>query len=372
MNNNIIVCSPQLGMAPESNSGGEVYDREVIKALCEQGIKIITILPRNKPYIPHKNLKVYYLFVPFVWPPYLFNLLIIPYLFWLYRKEKFHILRVHSPYFIGLGALIFKRFFPKVLLVTTYHHLEENFLFNVINKFFINQWDIIVADSEFTKGEIEAKYRLYNNKIIRIYAGLDNTFQVKPKKQSLIKLYDLTGKIVLLFLGGLKPRKNLTFLLRLMTQLKNKNLKLLICGSGNLRNNLENLSKRLGIEDKIIFTGFIKETDKVDYYNLADIFLFPSLKEGFGMPVIEAAACGVPVIASNISSLKELIIDRQTGYLPKLNDINDWKLKIEKLLGNEDLRKNMGKEAQKFSHKFSWQKCAQQQIKIYKNYIKKF
>jgi len=364
--NKLIVCSPQLGIAPESNSGGEVYDREVIKSLCDQEIKVIVILPKNKPYLRHKNLKVYYLPIPFVWPPYFFNLFIIPYLFWIYKKEKFNILRVHSPYFVGLGAIFFHLFYRHIPLVVTYHHLEENKpIFDLINRFAIKFWDHLISVSAFTKQEIIEKYGLEKNKISVIYNGIAFYFKPQKKRKDLIKKYNLGNNKILLFLGGLKYRKNVAFLIRLIARLKIDNCKLLICGSGHLRNKLENLSRRLGTTDKVVFTGFIKETNKVDFYNLADIFLFPSLKEGFGMPVIEAAACGVLSIAARHSSLPELIIDGKTGCLAKFNDINDWKLKIEKLLKNEDLRKKIGKEAQNFSKQFTWEKTVSQQVKIY-------
>ena len=110
----IVICSPELGLSPTSNLGGEVYDREIIRELCSQGVKVITILPKKKPFISHKNLKVYYLPFASIWPPYLFNFLIIPWLFWLYRKYKFNILRIHSPYFVGFAAYLFKLFFPTV------------------------------------------------------------------------------------------------------------------------------------------------------------------------------------------------------------------------------------------------------------------
>lgn len=365
--NNIIICSPQLGIAPESNSGGEVYDREVIRALCDQGIKVIVILPRGKLYTLHENLKVCYLPVLHVWPPYLFNFFIIPYLFWLYRKEKFNILRIHSPYFVGIGAFIFKLFFSQILLEAHYHHLEDNKLFyHLINKILINRWDMITVDSKYSKEELIMGYRVNKNKIKVIYAGVNNKYKVKNKNSPLLYKYGLKRSKVLLFLGELKFRKNVAFLIKLIARLRIKNCKLLICGSGYLANKLRNLSKDLSITDKVVFTGFINEVDKVDFYNLADIFLFPSIKEGFGMPVIEAGACGVPAIVSNTSSLKELIIDGKTGYLAALNDPNDWRLKIEKLLGDNDLRRKMGKEARKFSQNFSWRRNTKAQIDFYK------
>lgn len=370
MSKKLIICSPQLGISSESNSGGEVYDREVIKSLCQQGLKVIVILPRNKPYIPHKNLKVYYLPLPFFWPSYLFNLFIIPYLFFIHKKEKFNILRVHSPYFVGLGTLIFKLFQPRIPLVTTYHHLEEKkSFFDLINRLSINKWDQIIADSQFTKKEILQKYKIDKSKIQVVYLGVGEKFKPMEKKENLVKKHNLKNKKVLLFLGGLKVRKNVDFLLRLVSKLDWENIKLLVVGRGGLYKQLVKTAKRLAIEDKVIFTGFVPEKQKTDFYNLADLFLFPSQKEGFGMPVIEVGACGVPSIASNVSSLKELVINGKTGYLAKFNDINDWKNKIEELLSNESLRKKMGQKAQKFSQNFSWDKTAKKQIAIYKRLI---
>lgn len=366
----LVICSPQLGIAPESNSGGEVYDREVIRAFCEQGVKVIVILPKNKPYIRHKNLKVYYIPLPFVWPPYLFNVLIIPWLFWIYNKHKFNVLRVHSSYFVGLGALVFKFFHPNIPLVVTYHHLEEKKpFFDLINKWVIKKWDIIVADSQFTKREIIEKYRVDEKKIKVVYAGVEKKFKRQEKDQKLIKRYSLKNKKVLLFLGELKPRKNVELLLKVTSKLSLSNVKLLICGKGKLYKQLINQVKKLKIEDKIIFTGFVSEGQKVDYYNLADIFLFPSLKEGFGMPVIEAARCAVPSIVSDVSSLKALVLDGKTGYLARLNDVNDWKTKIEKLLKDDSLRKKMAKYAEEFSQNFSWEKTAKKQIEIYRKLL---
>ena len=82
---------------------------------------------------------------------------------------------------------------------------------------------------------------------------------------------------------------------------------------------------------------------------------------------MEAAACGVPSIASDVSSLKEIVINNETGYLAKLNNIDDWKQKIERLLKNENLRKKMGQSARKYSQNFSWKKVAKKQLLIYKS-----
>jgi len=364
------ICSPQLGIAPESNSGGEVYDREVIKALCKQGVKVVVILPLGKPYPKIDNLKVYYLPFPFIWPPFIFNFLIIPYLFYIYWKHKFNILRVHSPYFVGLGALVFRFFYPKIFMSATYHHLEEKKIYSLANCFFMKQWDWIITDSKASQKDFAENCFFDRRKMKVISPGVNKRFKPKKRNKNLIQKYQLENKKVILFLGGLKRRKNLGFLLELISKIEYHQSKVLIAGSGSLQNRMEQQAERLNIVDKIIFCGFIAEKEKVDYYNLADIFVFPSRKEGFGMPVIEAGACGVPCIASNVYSLKEIIVDGETGFLAELNNISDWKRKMEKLLKNDKLRQRMGENARNFSKNFSWEKCAEKQLKIYhENFI---
>ncbi|HUS51298.1 MAG TPA: glycosyltransferase, partial [Candidatus Paceibacterota bacterium] len=258
----IIICSPQLGISPESNLGGEVYDREIINEMCNQGVKVITILPKKKPFIPHKNLKVYYLPFSHIWPPYLFNLFIIPWLFWLYKKEKFKILRVHSPYFIGIGAFIFRFFYSQVPLVANYYHLEENIcLFHLINKLLIKKWNLIMTISQFSKKDIIKKYKIKPSKIKVSYCGINSRLRFKKKNKTLINKYGAKGKKILLFLGNLSRRKNISFLLKLAGVLKDRDYHLLIGGKGKLLKRLLRQRRELGIKNKVTFTGFIPEKE---------------------------------------------------------------------------------------------------------------
>lgn len=366
MNKRLIICSPQLGLSPQSDLGGEVYDREILRRFCQLGYKVVVILPKNKPCFKHRNLKIYYLPVPFVWPPYLFNLMIIPYLFLLIKKEKFNILRIHSPYFAGIGAVFFKLFYCHLPLVAVYHHLENKFLFKLIDKILLKKFDCIIADSSYTKNEIKKNYQLKENKLFVSFSGVSSSFKAKKKKKELVKKYRLSKYKVLLYLGGLKKRKNVFFLLKIMDKLKKFKVKLLIVGKGSEEEMLKRGINNFNLKNKVFLTGFIKEKEKIDYYNLADVFLYPSLLEGFGLAVLEANACGVPVIASDNSSLKEIVINGKTGYLAKENNLEDWLLKIKKLLTNENLRKKMAREAKNYSKKFNWLKTAKEQIKIFK------
>ncbi|MFC1711796.1 glycosyltransferase family 4 protein [Patescibacteria group bacterium] len=348
----IVVCSPQLGMSPESNSGGEVHDREVIKALCNSGIKVIVVLPKNKKSLSHKNLKVFYLPIPFVWPPYLFNLFIIPYLFYIYKKHRFNVLRVHSPYFSGIGCLIFRLFYRQIPILTTYHHIEENKIcYNIINNLLIKKWNYIISVSQFTKNEIVKHHQIKQNKIKVIYNGVSSKFRPQKKEKALIKKYDLSGKKVLVFFGGLKKRKNPEFILRVFSKLKTNNLKLLLCGDGPLKTKLVNKVKSMNLENKIVFTGFVHEKDKVKYMNLADIVLLPSYMEGFGMIAVESQACGIPTITSNKGAFLET---NSKENLIKLN-VEDWVKRVEEVLRDLDSEKEKTKKLRNvLLSRFSW------------------
>ena len=363
----ITICSPQLGISPESNSGGEVYDREVIKHLCKTGISSLVYLPKKRPYPKISGLQVFHAPIKTMFPPYIFNFFVFPFLLKAYKNYHFDILRVHSPYFVGPAALLFKHFHPSVPLVASYLHLEEKSLFqSLIDKFIIKKFNHIITISNFTKKEIKKRYKVSSKKISVAYPGIEEKFKPQEKSSYLISKYNLKNKKILLFLGGLKQRKNPLFLLDVFRKINDKQVVLLIAGDGPLKNKLIQKAENLGLADRVILTGFVPEENKVKFYNLADIVLFPTLKEGFGMIAAEAGACGKPVIASDNSSLPEIIKNNKTGFLAETNNINDWVSKTKILLKNKGLRKLMGQRAIKYVRdKFSWQKNAKEHIKVF-------
>lgn len=296
-----IICSPQLGISPESNLGGEVYDREMLIALDRIGVETLIILPLGKKHPPLRHAKFYFLPTPFAYPPLVFNLLILPYLVFLRRKYHFDILRVHSPYFVGPAALLFKFFNPNLKIVASYLHIEpNNLLDNYIDKLLINSYSLITTISQATKEDIVRKYDVNPDKIIVIPCGVDPKYKPLPKNKELISKYELSGKKVILFMGQLIARKNIPFLFKVTKRLP-RNYVLMVCGSGPLKEKLKRIA-----QDRVIFTGKIPENEKVDYYNLADVFVYPSLLEGFGLSVLEALACGKIVLANDLKVFREI------------------------------------------------------------------
>lgn len=342
----MLVCSPQLGLAPESNSGGEVYDREVIRRLCQKGVKIFTMLPQNRPFQQHKNLEVEFAPLKTMYPPQIFSVFVLPYLIKTYRRQKFNLLRIHNPYFLGPAAAVFKKIFPRIPVVGSLLHLE--------NRQLTGKYDYIITISQSTKNEIIETFNYPSEKISVAYPGVDKRFQPGEKKR---------GNIVIMFVGGLKPRKNPEFLLKVIAKINLPNVELVFAGDGPLRRRLS------GKNVKVL--GFIPENDKPKIYQQADVVVLPSIKEGFGMTLVEAGASGLPVVGNNSWSIPEIIVNGQTGFLANPGDVDDWAAKLIQLIKAPQLRQKMGVAGRRqVLTKFTWEKNINTQLKVYESLIR--
>src|SRR6185503_3578849 len=137
--------------------------------------------------------------------------------------------------------------------------------------------------------------------------GVDARFAPRPPRPDIRARYGLGEQPVVLFFGGLKPRKNLHVLLEAWARAADEapTARLLVAGGGPMLDELRGRAARLGVADRVVFTGYVPEAEKTDVFNLADIFFFPSAMEGFGLTVAEAMASGLPVVASNRGSIPE-------------------------------------------------------------------
>jgi len=229
--------------------------------------------------------------------------------------------------------------------------------------------DTIIAVSQTTKNDLLSLFDIKEEKIKVIYNGLDANFKLIEDRNLLEKkrqYLNLPEKFIL-FVGTVEYRKNLKRLLHAFGGLaKKENLshKLVIAGKFGIGSNeIFRTVNSLGIQEKVVFLNYVSYDLLPFLYNLADIFIYPSLYEGFGLPVIEAMACGTPVITSNCSSLKEiaegyaLLVD---PYKPE--DITE---KIELLLHDENTRRELIKKGLRRSQIFSWEKTAERILEAY-------
>lgn len=367
----MIICSPQLGLSQESILGGEVFDREILTRLARSGIKVEIILPKGLKH--DKNIKnLNFTYIPFAhFPAALFNLLVIPYLFKLHNKNQLDIIRLHQPQFVGLGALIFKIFHPKVRLVATYHQFSES-NFKILSRIINNWWDHIICDSFEVKRKLIEKYKVSQDKISVVHNGAPSYLSPGSRDKRLEKKLKLENKHLLLYMGLFVQRKNPLFLLQVLKSLKKTapNVTLAYWGKGPLKKDIEKTANELGVSKIIMFIRPAFGIQKRKYHNLADIFVHPAIDEGFALAPLEAMACAKPVIMNNSHSAKEAIENGVNGYICNTNDVKSWTDAILKLLEDKSKLKNFGQNAnRKVKSEFNWDISAKTHIEVFKKLV---
>ena len=268
--------------------------------------------------------------------------------------------RLHTRLFIFLflNKIIFK---PKI--IGTVHHLtyptRNNFIFSFIEKhiekYFIGFYDTIITPSYFSKTSVK---QLIDNKknIITINPWIENKstnyiINRKFKKKQLVKL---------LFVCSIEKRKGLIHLIKAFQYVKYKNIYLQIVGSTETEsvyyNNMLILINRLNMKNMVCFLGNVSKKKLNTLYSESDIFIFPTLFEGFGIVIAEAMKHGLPIIASNITSIPELVKNNINGILvPPTNSFLLAKA-IDMLSFNPQLRKKMGGESRFLAQKINTKK----------------
>jgi glycosyltransferase involved in cell wall biosynthesis len=174
----------------------------------------------------------------------------------------------------------------------------------------------------------------------------------------------------ILSLGTFEPRKNLTVLLEAYQHLldQGSELRLVIAGKkGWLYRGFFERLHDLGLEDQLVFPGFVPEADLPALYSAAEMFVFPSLYEGFGLPVLEAMACGTAVVSSNAASLPEVAGDAALMVDP--HSVGDLVQAISTLSENENLRQELEAKGQRQAKKFSWEKTARETLDVYQSVL---
>lgn len=235
----------------------------------------------------------------------------------------------------------------------------------------IKRADKIVTVSEFSRERISYYYDIPIEKIEIVTNGYrEDMFHNNYGKNKIdsVKLkYKITGDY-LLYLGTLEPRKNIERLIKAFAQLKRDlsdcHKLVLAGGKGWLYDSIFETVKRLNLEQDVIFTGYVEDKDVPLLMSGALVFCFPSLYEGFGIPPLEAMACGTPVITSNTSSLPEVVGDAAILVDPlSVDSISDA---LKKVVGDESLRREMSKKGLEQCRKFSWRKSAETLLDIIK------
>lgn len=236
--------------------------------------------------------------------------------------------------------------------------------------------DIIITVSEFSKSEIIQYLGIPEEKIVVMYNGVDLTFfnpnYSNDKIATVAKKYGIT-RDYFLYLGTIEPRKNIQRIIDAYVELKKrrKNIPQLILagGKGWLCDSIYKNVKDLNMPEDIIFTGYIAPEDSPLLISGAVTFLFPSLYEGFGTPLIESMACGTPVISANAASMPEVIGD--AGLLVNPYEVEEIRESMERILDDDKLRKTLRDKGIERANQFTWDNSARVLEKVYNKVLKK-
>jgi len=232
---------------------------------------------------------------------------------------------------------------------------------------------LIFADSKYVKEILTKQYQIKPEKIIVTYLGVEERFKTRKlensKTQRAFKKYGVK-KPYLLYVGSVYPHKNIERLIEAIKEARKTitNLSLVIvCARNVFEQRLKSKIKTMNAQSYIKLTGFVSDKDLTTLYRQSEAFVFPSLSEGFGLPGLEAMACGCPVVSSNTTCLPEIYGNAVLYFNPlKTTDIAQ---KIVKIVENTELRKNLIKKGHQQVKKYSWQKMAEKIVKEYEKII---
>lgn len=268
------------------------------------------------------------------------------------------------------GVPFFTPLYAKEKIVAVLHHIHQDVFYKFLprplaafaavleNRLMPWAYEKIkfITVSESSKAEME-KWGVGKAGIWVVHPGVDLDLLEPGEKYQ---------HPVVLYLGRLKAYKAIDVLIRAFWYVAAQvnQAKLIIAGEGEERGALQKLTDELGLAGRVIFTGKVSEDEKLELLQKAWVFCNPSMIEGWGITSIEANACGVPVVASNVPGLRESVQNPHTGFLVEYGNAEKFAEKIHTILADPKLREFMSHESLDWAKNFSWQKSAQKSLEV--------
>ena len=272
-------------------------------------------------------------------------------LMWVIKKYKINVIHSHSVIPTGFIGVIVAKIMGRPVFVTAHgmdiNNFEEKTFFKRLIQFSLNNCNKTIAVSKNLALKM-ISFGVTEDKIIILRNAVD-TNRFKPtNNQKIREIYNINNKdILILFVGYLDTFKGIFELINAFYKIQhdNKNVKLMIVGTGPKEHEIKDKVIKMNLKNSITFTGNLKPEEIPDYYPAADIFALPSHTEGLPLVVLEAMSCGLPIIASNVGGIPEVVNEGKNGFLisPKNEEILTEKLRI--LIKNTQLRKQFAKKS---------------------------
>ncbi|MFX1519042.1 MAG: glycosyltransferase family 4 protein [Promethearchaeota archaeon] len=317
----------------------------------------------------------------------LYNTPILPSLFFELIKEDVDVIHAHLPHPMVYDMTAISSQFRNIPLVVTIHNLEVggHSLNTLFSKFYSNTLlhltlrsakKIITTTQQYI--ETTDLLKKLRSKITVIPVGVDLKYlKIKYDKEKLRSELSLSDKFVILFVSKLTEShryKGLIYLLKALAGIKKTvpEIQLFVIGKGKLRPYYEELTRKFHIEDKVTFTGFVKENTLINYYALADLLVLPSISklEGFGMVALEALAFETPVITTDIAGVSEVLTKEKCGIVIESKNSLALTNAIQTFLLDRELARVMGMRGRKvIAQKYNWTDISKRMINVYQELI---
>jgi glycosyltransferase involved in cell wall biosynthesis len=257
---------------------------------------------------------------------------------------------------------------------TTFRH-PLDLLFGRMAMSGLTRADALIADSHFTKATVLEALGYLPEKLFVVHLGVDHqVFRPLPVPPEFFSCYQLDRRHrYVLYVGSENPRKNLPRLIRAFARIREAlpEARFIKIGSPEFlpqAEQLHGLIQEMGLADSVLFFEHIPDQDLALFYNLAEVFVFPSLYEGFGLPALEAMACGTPVVCSNAASLPEVVGDAAVMVDPY--DVDALAEAMSRVLAHGDLRRELRQRGLERCRQFTWERTARETVAVYQEVCK--
>jgi len=220
--------------------------------------------------------------------------------------------------------------------------------------------DVILSNSSFEMEELVTHYSADHSRIEIVPPGVDHSVFNPASKKEARQLLNLYDQPTLLFVGRIQPLKGVDLAISTLSELENKDARLILIGSSSglegpsEERRIRQMVEELGLTNRVLFVEPQSHEKLVDWYRAADVVLMPSRSESFGLVALEAAACGVPVVASAVGGLQTIVEDDSSGYLINDRDPCSYADHVSKIINDSEKAEEMSIEAVKRSKSFTW------------------
>ena len=353
-------------------AGAHVYIRHLLEHLpsADPSLRYTAFLGERRYCPPNPALLLQFSRLPTVHPPVriLWEQLVQPWALW---RGKIDLL--HAMAFVGPLASPC----PFVVTIFDLSFLRYPQAFRPMNRLYLSLFTRVsvyrarrvIAISKHTRADIIHWLEVPSECIKVIYCGVDERFHPLPTEE--VEAFRQEKELpeqFLLYVGTLEPRKNLSVLLRAYTRLRAAGEDppplVLVGGKGWMCEGIFSQVEELGLGDRVRFLGYVPSKELPLWYNAATCFVYPSLYEGFGLPPLEAMACGTPVLSSNAASLPEVIGD--AGLLLDPLDEDAWAHELARLLSEPELRRELAERGLDRARHFDWGRAAEETVHVYR------